>query len=338
MVIQHNIPAMNAYRNFNQNQNNISASLEKMSTGYKINRAADNAAGLATSEKMRNTITGLGSCITNCEDGIGLVRVADGAIQEIHEILNRMVELSVLATNGTYTDKERQAMQLEVDELTLEVDRIVESTNFNGIPLLNRDMIIDDFFGDYDGDSEELVFLYSTSTSKVQEVYGGNVDNDYDTGIHYSSYYRSADVAIPTEALSVPYGTTLPYVLEMVYTVYNDYTSTLDNANIMNHVVTLEVSEDGDGNLSVKGWSDWVTPEDLDTYAPTGSGTEFYGKVFFTTTKDEAANPEDDTTIYYCTEKEAGKTMSQPLICPISCRFCWKICPTVSQVVAIPQD
>lgn len=138
MVIQHNIPAMNSYRNLNNNQNAIAGNLEKLSSGYQINRAGDNAAGLAISEKMRSQITGLDAAQRNVDDGISLVKTAEGALQEVHDMLNRMTELATQSANGTYDNEvDRAALQKEVDALLSEVDRIADSTNFNGINLLD---------------------------------------------------------------------------------------------------------------------------------------------------------------------------------------------------------
>lgn len=141
MKIAHNISAMNSQRHLVTNESKISKNLEKMSTGYKINSAADDAAGLAVSEKLRCIVIGLEQGTANAGDGISLVRTAEGAVEEIHAMLNRMKELSVQSANGTYDNEvDRAALQKELDALVTEVDRIVEYTHFNGIPLLNRDI------------------------------------------------------------------------------------------------------------------------------------------------------------------------------------------------------
>ena len=137
MRIQHNIAALNSYRQLGTNNNAISRNLEKLSSGYRINRAGDDAAGLAISEKMRAQITGLETAQKNANDGISLVQTAEGALTEVHSMLNRMVELSTQASNGIYNTQDRANLQAEVDQLTSEIDRISESTNFNGINLLD---------------------------------------------------------------------------------------------------------------------------------------------------------------------------------------------------------
>ena len=140
MRIQHNIMAMNAYRNYNNNTSALSKNLEKLSSGYKINRAGDDAAGLAISEKMRAQITGLNKAQDNANDGISLVQTAEGALTEVHDMLNRMYELAVQSANGTYVEFDREQLQKEVEQLGAEIDRIAASANFNGQKLFNGDL------------------------------------------------------------------------------------------------------------------------------------------------------------------------------------------------------
>lgn len=138
MRIQHNIAALNSYRQLGSNNGTVSKNLEKLSSGYRINRAGDDAAGLAISEKMRAQITGLETASKNANDGISLVQTAEGALTEVHSMLNRMVELADQSANGTQQDAvDRENIQKEVNSLKSEIDRISESTNFNGINLLD---------------------------------------------------------------------------------------------------------------------------------------------------------------------------------------------------------
>ena len=138
MRIQHNIMAMNAYRNYTNNTSAVSKNLEKLSSGYKINRAGDDAAGLAISEKMRAQITGLKAASKNVKDGVSLVKTAEGAMQEIHDMLNRMESLATQSANGTYDNEvDRANLQKEVKSLKEEINRIADSANFNGIKLLD---------------------------------------------------------------------------------------------------------------------------------------------------------------------------------------------------------
>lgn len=141
MRIQHNIMALNSSRQLGVNNSAVSKSLEKLSSGYRINRAGDDAAGLAISEKMRAQIKGLTAASDNSQDAISLVQTAEGGLQEVHSMLNRMQELATKSANGTYTDDvDRRALQDEVDALKDEINRIADSTNFNGIKLLDGTM------------------------------------------------------------------------------------------------------------------------------------------------------------------------------------------------------
>ena len=138
MRIQHNIMAINAYRNYTNNTSALSKNLEKLSSGYKINRAGDDAAGLAISEKMRAQITGLDVAQKNAKDGISLVQTAEGALTEVHDMLNRMVELADQSANGTYDNEvDRANLEKEFTQLKSEIDRIADYSNFNGIKLLD---------------------------------------------------------------------------------------------------------------------------------------------------------------------------------------------------------
>lgn len=144
MRIQHNISAINANRQLGINNNSVAKNLEKLSSGYKINRAGDDAAGLAISEKMRSQIRGLDQATNNANDGISLVQTAEGALNETHSILQRMKELATQSSNGTYqNDVDRENITKEVESLTKEINRISTSTNFNKINLLNGDLDAD---------------------------------------------------------------------------------------------------------------------------------------------------------------------------------------------------
>ena len=141
MRIQHNISSLNAYRNYTNNTNSVAKNLEKLSSGYRINRAGDDAAGLAISEKMRAQITGLETAQKNAADGVSLVQTAEGALTEVHSMLNRMVELADQSANGTYDNAvDRANLQKEIKDLKSEIDRIADATNFNGINLLNGNL------------------------------------------------------------------------------------------------------------------------------------------------------------------------------------------------------
>jgi flagellin len=153
MVIQHNIPAINSYRNMSKNTSALNKNLEKLSSGYKINRAGDDAAGLAISETMRNKINALDQAEANANDAIGLIQTTEGALTETHAMLERMTTLATQAANGTYSTVNytagsnagygasttaRENIQAEIDELAKEITRIAESTDYNGINLLTN--------------------------------------------------------------------------------------------------------------------------------------------------------------------------------------------------------
>lgn len=161
MRIQHNIMAMSAYRNYSKNTSALSKNLEKLSSGYKINRAGDDAAGLAISEKMRAQITGLKAANKNVKDGVSLVQTAEGALQEVHDMLNRMDSLATQSANGTYDNEvDRLNLQKEVNALRSEIDRIADSSNFNGKKLLD---------GSMDG-LETSVYKNATATTNKADI------------------------------------------------------------------------------------------------------------------------------------------------------------------------
>ncbi len=137
MIVQHNMTAMNTNRQLGISTNALAKSTEKLSSGYRINRAADDAAGLAISEKMRSQIRGLNQASTNAQDGISMIQTAEGALQESHSILQRMRELTIQAANGTETDEDRGNIQDEITQLQDELDRISETTEFNTMKLLD---------------------------------------------------------------------------------------------------------------------------------------------------------------------------------------------------------
>lgn len=139
MVIQHNITAINSYRNLSINQNALSKNLEKLSSGYRINRAGDDAAGLAISETMRSQINGLNQAVNNANDAVGLIQTAEGAMTETHSMLQRMKTLATQAANGTYTETARKNIKSEIEALNSEITRIATTTKFNGESPLNPD-------------------------------------------------------------------------------------------------------------------------------------------------------------------------------------------------------
>ncbi|MGL5978343.1 MAG: flagellin, partial [Erysipelotrichaceae bacterium] len=135
--IQHNIMALNAHRNSNVNQNNVSKNMEKLSSGFRINRAGDDAAGLSISEKMRSQIRGLDQATNNAQDGISFIQTAEGALTEVNSMLTRMKELVVQSENGTYSKEDKANIDLEIKSLGTEITNITTNTKFNGINVFN---------------------------------------------------------------------------------------------------------------------------------------------------------------------------------------------------------
>ncbi len=171
MRIQHNITALNAHRNLTNNNSAVGKNLEKLSSGYRINRAGDDAAGLAISEKMRAQITGLNMAQKNAEDGVSLVQTAEGALTEVHSMLNRMVELATQSANGTYSSTNRTEMQKEIKALTKEIQRISETANFNGQDLFKADTSINLHVTELSSGGSITVTLKEMTQTNV-----GNVD------------------------------------------------------------------------------------------------------------------------------------------------------------------
>ena len=156
MVIQHNIAANNAYRNLSSNASNGQKNLEKLSSGYRINRSADDAAGLAISEQMRSKINGLDQASANASDAIGLIQTAEGALTETHSMLQRMVTLATQSANGTYNSTARAAIGEEVTALKAEIDRIASTTDYNGVKPIGSSSAITVQIGPTSGETLEI--------------------------------------------------------------------------------------------------------------------------------------------------------------------------------------
>ena len=156
MVVQHNMTAMNANRQLGVTTTSQAKVTEKLSSGYKVNRAADDAAGLTISEKMRSQIRGLTQASANAQDGVSCVQTAEGALTEVHSMLQRMNELAVKAANGTNTEADRTAINAEVVALVSEIDRVAESTEFNTLNLLKGDFNYDIQVGAADVDKQRI--------------------------------------------------------------------------------------------------------------------------------------------------------------------------------------
>jgi len=259
MIINHNISALNTYRQLTVNNNASSKSLEKLSSGYRINRAGDDAAGLAISEKMRGQIRGLNMASKNAQDGISLIQTAEGALNETHSILQRMRELAVQASNGTNTDADRAELQKEIEQLKSEIDRISTDTEFNTKKLL-------------DGSVGNTV-KFSDATNEAK-LLGAVVVNDniaagtYTIKIAKDGSEPLASVAIDegsgnngTGASSVVFDDTVKmgtYILELESTGTNVYRAILKDSNgnklqIQENVTLNNAYGQGDAELSIGG-------------------------------------------------------------------------------------
>ncbi len=198
MRIQHNLAALNAYRQLGNNNSALSKNLEKLSSGYRINRAGDDAAGLAISEKMRAQIKGLEAAQKNANDGISLVQTAEGALTEVHSMLNRMTYLATQSANGTYdNDVDRANLQAEVDSLLEEIDRISQSTNFNGLNLLDGSM--DSEVGKVNsfGTKTDIPILEDVATDPTTQVGEKTVEHGKPTeakGTSFEAYLHDSKV------------------------------------------------------------------------------------------------------------------------------------------------
>ncbi|MCH5342797.1 MAG: flagellar hook protein [Acetatifactor sp.] len=208
MVVQHNLTAMNSNRMLGLTSSSLAKSTEKLSSGYKINRAADDAAGLAISEKMRKQIRGLTQASANAEDGISAVQTAEGALTEVHDMLQRMNELAVKAANGTNSESDRASIQAEIDQLSTEIDRVAETTKFNETYLLKGDSAV----------TKQYVYSYkSVGKSSAAAVYGADgktTITDATTGLHIKLTFTASAASADQNAVAksvVTQGVTVTY-------------------------------------------------------------------------------------------------------------------------------
>lgn len=205
MVVQHNMQAANTNRQLNISSNAYAKSTEKLSSGYKINRAADDAAGLSISEKMRSQIRGLDKASSNAQDGVSLVQTAEGALNETHSILQRMNELATQSANDTNTTSDRNAIQSELNQLTSEIDRIQSTTQFNTMNLLDGSFTGKNLqVGSLSGQSISLSIknmnsksLFGTGTATSTEGTGTSAAVAYNNNLSVSSF-SAAGTAMKT--------------------------------------------------------------------------------------------------------------------------------------------
>ena len=245
MRIQHNIMAMNAYRNYSNNTSALSKNLEKLSSGYKINRAGDDAAGLAISEKMRAQITGLETAQKNAKDGISLVQTAEGALTEVHDMLNRMVELATQSANGTYNNEtDREQLQKEVQQLQEEIDRIADSSNFNGIKLLDGSLAGKSEVSNVAMDASTAVKgEYLTAATAAATGLTGLTTDDIGKTLDYTVTWKDSSGATQTTTVKLTYKG--------------------DGSGIDNTDVTMNYFEDVNGNKYMLSTGGTLTQGDV---------------------------------------------------------------------------
>ena len=174
MVVQHNMQAANASRVLNVTAGQQAKSTEKLSSGYRINRAADDAAGLSISEKMRKQIRGLDRASTNAQDGVSAVQTAEGALNEVHSMLQRMNELAVQAANGTNASKDVQSIKDEIKQLNTEITRIADTTDFNGKKMLKSGQDEVKIFVGYTSDAQNNISIANKDLNAVANAISGD--------------------------------------------------------------------------------------------------------------------------------------------------------------------
>ena len=284
MIVQHNITAMNANRMLGMTTNSLSKSTEKLSSGYRINRAADDAAGLTISEKMRKQIRGLDQASTNAEDGVSAVQTAEGALTEVHSMLQRMNELAVQASNGTNSQSDRQAIQDEISQLTTEIDRVAETTKFNETYLLKgEDNTKNVYMKGHDAGLKGT--LTDGADSATFKIAAGALDAGKKVTIGGKEYTIAAT---KTEAE------------DLFKTAQTDETVTIDGTSY-----TIKTATDADNNE--------YKVDDLKAKVKAGSTVEYKGKSA-TVINDKNNNNIDDTDSSVITAGKAISLMEKELL------------------------
>jgi len=271
MRIQHNIPAMSSYRNYTNNTSALAKNLEKLSSGYKINRAGDDAAGLAISEKMRAQITGLEVAQKNSKDGISLVQTAEGALTEVHDMLNRMYELAEQSANGTYEDSvDRTQLQKEVEQLKSEINRIADASNFNGIKLLNGNLSATGSLGKATNIDVEAV---ADGDQNVKDTQKGEYTIDFsDLEIAAvltagGASYSDVTIALVLGGITVATGTVTGSTLTQAVVTAGDITLTAKTGVTIGGL-TFDASITGQ-SITVKGTKGPMSAGDVTTFENT---------------------------------------------------------------------
>ena len=287
MVVQHNLTAMNSNRMLGLTTASQAKSTEKLSSGYKINRAADDAAGLSISEKMRKQIRGLTQASLNAQDGISAVQTAEGALNEVQDMLQRMNELAVKAANGTQSEDDRSYIQNEIDQLTTEIDRVAETTKFNETYLLK---------GDQDNE-KAYTYTYGTATDKVAKLI-----RDQGLSVTYTSAKAASNKAGKFDVTaSVSLNGTDKYSVAKNGTDY-DIKDSKGNA-----IATITVTNAGlgtDKDNKIEG-SETITASEAKAGYGNGETLKYYDK-------DGNGIPENALGKYFSSTSTGGNVTSTP--------------------------
>ncbi len=258
MVVQHNLTAMNSNRMLGITQGAQAKSTEKLSSGYKINRAADDAAGLSISEKMRKQIRGLSQASLNAEDGISAVQTAEGALTEVHDMLQRMNELAVKAANGTNSEDDRNYIQDEIDQLVTEIDRVSETTKFNETYLLNGKAGVDATYTTASGTIEKS--LESLGLGEVSDEGVATVTLDFTNDVEFEVKDVEGNAVEDAEgnALKIKFVTEMPEEDDMepgtsYYTDKEEFLTAVKRAAMGQdeNIKSIDFDENGDVKVSV---------------------------------------------------------------------------------------
>lgn len=255
MIVAHNLSAMNAQRQFGIIGQTKSKTTEKLSSGYRINRAADDAAGLAISEKMRRQIRGLNQGAENIHDGISMVQVADGALSEVHDMLNRITELSVKAANGTLTAEDRSYLQSEVTGIVSEIQRIADTTTYNEINLFNDK----EYFDQREQPITKLLGCDSAEFGKLREAYKSG-------GYYYPAAYIKFDGITENNINRLNGGNftfhcsqNCPEVFDITFTTDGTPSSASNLGKQEHHMYSVDISGCKNGNEIVNRIYDYVS-------------------------------------------------------------------------------
>ncbi|WNS75092.1 flagellin [Bacillus sp. DTU_2020_1000418_1_SI_GHA_SEK_038] len=282
MRINHNIQALNAYRNLSQTMNSTSKSLEKLSSGLRINKASDDAAGLAISEKMRSQIRGLDMAERNTLDAISLIQTGEGALNEVHSILQRMRELSVQAANGTLETQDRQAIQDEINQLTFEIDRIADTTQFNQKKL-------------FSGSTEGRAFADVNSSQVAYDA------NGVWKGVVTADPTEPAEIvlefpnAFGEQTKAVANGQTFT-INNLTYEIYSDNTATAPNNGNIVLDLTADWQDGGTDGNSISNINNLIDKLTL-AIGQNDSGTFNTSAFVKTSAAEDATNADDDNII-----------------------------------------